>query len=258
MFPVPAHLSHPTFIRNGAKSLAGSRGLSLSIGPTGSGDGVKHISERAVQFGGTDSPLSPADLERLRLVQLPMVIGGIVPVVNLPGVADAALQLDGPVLADIMLGKIERWNDQRILQLNGAIQLPSLPIRRIVRVERSGTTEGFSRYLSMSSPTFRNGHLKPDFGRFLDRRRRRYLVHSGRWLVGISSWAVDERATVTAEAGIDSSSDPSLRAWAATCLVGLIYTLRPGFDIDVGYLSTIRASSFARDLLVGVTYRFSL
>jgi phosphate transport system substrate-binding protein len=132
------------------------QGVVVAYRPTGSSDGVKQISERAVQFGGTDSPLSPADLERVRLVQLPMVIGGIVPVVNLPGIAEAALQLNGPVLGDIMLGKVENWNDPRIVQLNGAIQLPSLPIRRIVRAERSGTAEGFSRYLSMSSSTFIN------------------------------------------------------------------------------------------------------
>jgi phosphate transport system substrate-binding protein len=123
--------------------------------PTGSGDGVKQISERAVAFGGTDTPLSPVELEKRRLIQLPMVVGGIVPVVNVPGVGDATLQLDGKTLADIMLGAIERWDDPRIADLNRGVRLPGLPIRRIVRAEKSGTSEGLTRYLAEVSPAFK-------------------------------------------------------------------------------------------------------
>jgi phosphate transport system substrate-binding protein len=130
------------------------RGVEISYKPTGSGDGVKQISDRAVQFGGTDSPLSSVELDKRHLVQLPMVVGGIVPVVNLPGIADAALQLDGPLLADIMMGRVERWDDARIVQLNLGLRLPALPIRRIVRAEKSGTTDGFSRYLAIESSDF--------------------------------------------------------------------------------------------------------
>jgi phosphate transport system substrate-binding protein len=133
---------------------ANESGVAISYKPTGSGDGVKQITEHAVQFGGSDSPLSAEELDKRHLMQLPMVIGGIVPVVNLPGIADAALQLEGPVLADILTGRIERWDDPRIVELNKGVRLPNLPIRRIVRAEKSGTTEGFTKYLSMVSPAF--------------------------------------------------------------------------------------------------------
>jgi phosphate transport system substrate-binding protein len=130
-------------------------GLALSYKPTGSGDGVKQISERKVEFAGSDSPLPAAELSKRRLVQIPMVIGGIVPVVNLPGVDDGELKLDGPLLADILLGTVERWNDPRIVALNPGLKLPALPVRRVVRADKSGTTEGFARYLAQVSPAFK-------------------------------------------------------------------------------------------------------
>jgi len=130
-------------------------GLALSYKPTGSGDGVKQISDRKVEFAGSDSPLPQAELAKRKLVQIPMVIGGIVPVVNLPGVEDGELKLDGPLLADILLGTVERWNDPRIVALNPGLRLPALPIKRVVRADKSGTTEGFTRYLSEVSPAFK-------------------------------------------------------------------------------------------------------
>jgi phosphate transport system substrate-binding protein len=87
------------------------------------------------------------------LVQIPMLIGGVVPVVQLP--LAAPLQLDGEVLADIFQGRIKSWNDARIAALNPGVALPALPIRRIVRAEKSGTTEGFSRYLAGASAAFK-------------------------------------------------------------------------------------------------------
>lgn len=131
-------------------------GLTLSYKPTGSGDGVKQISERKVAFAGSDSPLPTAELSKRRLVQIPMVIGGIVPVVNLPGVEDGELKLDGALLADLMLGTVERWNDPRIVALNPGLRLPPLPVKRVVRADKSGTTEGFARYLAQVSPTFKS------------------------------------------------------------------------------------------------------
>ncbi|MET0210455.1 MAG: phosphate ABC transporter substrate-binding protein PstS, partial [Burkholderiaceae bacterium] len=122
--------------------------------PTGSGDGVKQISARAVQFGGTDSPLPAEELAKRKLVQIPMLVGGIVPVINLPGVADGRLQLSGEVLADLMAGRIRTWNDARITALNPGLALPGLPVKRIVRGDKSGTTEGLTRYLSAVSPAF--------------------------------------------------------------------------------------------------------
>ena len=130
-------------------------GVHVAYKATGSGDGVKQITERNVAFAGSDSPLSKEELARRKLVQLPMVVGGIVPVVNVPGVSAGALQLDGKTLADIMLGAIARWDDPRIVELNRGMRLPSLPIRRIVRAEKSGTTEGFARYLSQVSDAFK-------------------------------------------------------------------------------------------------------
>ena len=130
-------------------------GSAVAYKATGSGDGVKQITARAVDFGGSDSPLPAEELSKRRLVQVPMLIGGIVPVVNLPGMASNRLQLSGPVLAEIMSGRIAKWNDARIAALNPGVPLPSLRIQRVVRADRSGTTEGFTRYLAELSPVFR-------------------------------------------------------------------------------------------------------
>jgi len=121
---------------------------------TGSGDGVKQITARKVDFGGTDSPLPVAELAKQKLVQIPMLVGGIVPVIHLPGLG-APLQLDGELLADIFLGRVKVWNDARIAALNPGAGLPAWPIKRVVRAEKSGTSEGFSRYLAGASARFK-------------------------------------------------------------------------------------------------------
>ncbi|XHS78901.1 phosphate ABC transporter substrate-binding protein PstS [Burkholderiaceae bacterium UC74_6] len=131
-----------------------SGGVAVSYKPTGSGDGVKQISARSVGFGGSDSPLSAEELAKRRLVQIPMLVGGVVPVVNLPGVPEGKLRLTGEVLADIEAGRIKTWNDIRLVVLNSGQTLPALPIRRVVRAEKSGTTEGLTRYLSAVSRVF--------------------------------------------------------------------------------------------------------
>ena len=133
---------------------AAGASVSVSYKGTGSGDGIQQIGARKVDFGGTDAPLAPAELARERLVQIPMLVGGLVPVVNLPGV-QGAVQLTGETLADIFLGRIRLWNDPRIAALNPGAALPALAIRRIVRAEKSGSTEGFTRYLAAVSPAFR-------------------------------------------------------------------------------------------------------
>ncbi|MFG6417017.1 phosphate ABC transporter substrate-binding protein PstS [Roseateles sp. DC23W] len=137
-----------------ARAYAKAGGAAVAYKGTGSGDGVKQIGARQVDFGGTDTPLPAAELARQKLVQIPMLVGGIVPVVNLPGVA-APLQLDGELLAEIFLGRVKVWNDARIAALNPGVGLPVLPIRRLVRAEKSGTTEGFTRYLAGASPRFK-------------------------------------------------------------------------------------------------------
>jgi phosphate transport system substrate-binding protein len=122
---------------------------------TGSGDGIKQVTNRSVDFGGTDSPLSSEELAKRRLVQLPMLIGGIVPVLNVPGIGSNKMLLSAEVLADIMAGRIAKWNDARITGLNPGLPLPARTIVRIVRMDKSGTTEGYTRYLSEVSSGFK-------------------------------------------------------------------------------------------------------
>ncbi|CAM3807577.1 phosphate ABC transporter substrate-binding protein PstS [Roseateles saccharophilus] len=137
-----------------AKAFAKAGGGTVAYKGTGSGDGIKQITARKVDFGGTDAPLPPAELAKQHLVQIPMLVGGVVPVVNLPGLG-APLQLDGAVLADIFQGRIKAWNDGRIAALNPGVGLPGLAIRRVVRAEKSGTTDGFTRYLAGASAAFK-------------------------------------------------------------------------------------------------------
>lgn len=138
-----------------AEAFEAQHGIKVNYKPTGSGDGVKQAKARSVAFAGTDAPLNPAELQRERLVQIPTAVGGIVPVVNLRGVASNALVLDGPLLADLFSGKVQRWNDARIRALNPGLALPAAAVVRIVRADRSGTSEGFSRYLEVVSPAFK-------------------------------------------------------------------------------------------------------
>lgn len=137
-----------------ARAYEKDSGVRVDYRATGSGEGIKKISARAVHFGGSDTPLPAAELDKRGLVQIPMLVGGIVPVVNLPGVAANRLQLSGELLAAIMAGEITRWNDARVAALNPALALPALRIRRVVRADKSGSTEGFTRYLALSSAAF--------------------------------------------------------------------------------------------------------
>lgn len=132
-----------------------SSGIKMAYRPSGSGDGIQQISNRAVQFAGSDAPLQPGELAQRKLIQMPMLVGGIVPAVNLPGIGNERLRLTGEVLADIMADRIKSWGDARISALNPGVALPATPIRRIVRAEKSGTTNGFTGYLSAVSPAFK-------------------------------------------------------------------------------------------------------
>lgn len=122
---------------------------------TSSSDGVKQITARAIDFGGTDLPLSPQDLSQQKLIQLPMVVGGIVPVLNISGIKNNQMVLTGELLADIMSGEITNWNDRRIAELNPQLNLPNRAIIRIVRAEKSGTTQGYTQYLAEVSDSFK-------------------------------------------------------------------------------------------------------
>jgi phosphate transport system substrate-binding protein len=114
----------------------------------GSGGGIKQIMAKTVDFGATDMPLTPADLEKNGMIQFPTVIGGVVPVVNLPTVKPGEMRLTGAVLGDIYLGKITKWNDKAITALNPSVNLPNLDIAVVRRADGSGTTFIFTNYLS--------------------------------------------------------------------------------------------------------------
>jgi phosphate transport system substrate-binding protein len=121
----------------------------------GSGGGIAQIKAGTVDFGSSDAPLSPQDLAASGLVQFPSVIGGVVPVANVPGLAPGALKLTGPLLADIFLGKIKTWNDPAIVALNPDLKLPALALRVIHRSDGSGTTFNFVNYLGKVSPEWK-------------------------------------------------------------------------------------------------------
>jgi len=129
--------------------------IKVAYRASGSSEGVKLASERKVMFGATDTPLSASELAKLRLVQMPTVVGGVVPVVKLPGVGNHQLQLSGELLADLMSGKVARWNDGRIAALNPGLRLPDLPVKRVVRSDESGSTEAFAAYLGLMSASFK-------------------------------------------------------------------------------------------------------
>ena len=114
----------------------------------GSSGGMKQIEAKTVDFGASDAPLTPQELQTKGLVQFPTVIGGIVPVFNLPGVEAGKLRLTGQVLGDIYLGKITKWNDPAIQSLNSGIKLPDTAIAVVRRADGSGTSFNFTNYLS--------------------------------------------------------------------------------------------------------------
>jgi phosphate transport system substrate-binding protein len=126
-------------------------GNGLNYQSIGSGAGIKQIQAKTVTFGATDAPLKPEQLEKDGLVQWPMVMGAIVPVVNLEGIKPGELVLSGELLGDIYLGKITKWNDAAIVKLNPKLKLPTDAITVVRRSDGSGTTFNFSDYLSKSN-----------------------------------------------------------------------------------------------------------
>ena len=121
----------------------------------GSGGGIAQIKAGTVAFGASDAPLSSAELDEAGLLQFPVVIGGVVPVVNLTGIGPGDLRLTGPLLADIYLGKVKRWNDPEIAALNPGVELPSTAIQLVQRSDGSGTTFNFTNYLAKVSPEWK-------------------------------------------------------------------------------------------------------
>ena len=129
-------------------------GSKLEYNATGSGGGIRRIEQKVVDFGASDAPLSQTELDQYGLIQFPTVLGGVVPVIHIPGIKTAQLMLTGPILADIFLGEITRWNDPALVQLNPKLALPNLPISVVHRTKGSGTTWIFTNYLTKVSPAW--------------------------------------------------------------------------------------------------------
>jgi phosphate transport system substrate-binding protein len=130
-------------------------GVRINYQSVGSGAGIKQIDAKTVDFGASDMPLTDADLAKKGQVQFPVVIGGVIPVVNIKGVAPGQLHLNGPVLADIYLGKVTRWNDPALKALNPGVNLPDAAITSVHRADGSGTSFIFTNYLSKVSPDWK-------------------------------------------------------------------------------------------------------
>jgi phosphate transport system substrate-binding protein len=129
-------------------------GVGLNYQSIGSGGGIKQIKAKTVTFGASDMPLKPDDLKAAGLLQFPMIIGGVVPVVNIKGVGPGQLHLDGATIAAIYLGDITQWDAPEIKRLNPGVTLPRTAIAPVYRSDGSGTNFLFSDYLSKSSPKF--------------------------------------------------------------------------------------------------------
>src|SRR5437016_972748 len=133
-----------------------STGIGLNYQSIGSGGGIKQIAAKTVDFGASDMPLKPEELDKSGMIQFPTVIGGDVPVVNLKEIAPGQLRLSGPLLAEIYLGKIRRWNDPAIAALNPGVGLPATDINVVHRSDGSGTTFIWTNYLSKMSPEWKS------------------------------------------------------------------------------------------------------
>jgi phosphate transport system substrate-binding protein len=131
-------------------------GIGLNYQSIGSGGGIKQIKAKTVDFGASDMPLAAGELDKEGLAQFPAVMGGVVPVVNLEGIAPGQMKLTGAVLADIYLGKIAKWNAAEIASLNPGMKLPAADITVVHRADGSGTSFLFTDYLSKASPAFKS------------------------------------------------------------------------------------------------------
>jgi phosphate transport system substrate-binding protein len=139
-----------------AEAYGKETGVGLNYQSIGSGGGIKQIQAKTVDFGATDAPLKGEDLKKHGLVQFPTVMGGVVPVVNIPGVASGQIRLTGELLADIFQGKIAKWSDPRIAALNQGVKLPDAAITPVYRSDASGTTSIFTTYLSQVSESWKS------------------------------------------------------------------------------------------------------
>jgi phosphate transport system substrate-binding protein len=132
-------------------------GQNVNYQSIGSGGGIAQIKAGTVDFGASDKPLDPKELASAGLAQFPVVIGGVVPVVNIAGVDAGKLKLTGPLLADIFAGKVKKWNDPAIVKVNPGVNLPGADISVVHRSDASGTTFNWTHYLSQVSPAWKSG-----------------------------------------------------------------------------------------------------
>lgn len=154
-FPYPAYAKW-------AKAYKDATGLEFNYQAIGSGGGIKQIKAKTVDFGASDAPLKKKELDAAGLMQFPMIMGGVVPVVHINGINAGDLTLDGKTFADIYLGKITKWNDAAIAKLNPDAKLPNKRITVVHRSDGSGTTWIFTSYLSKVSSVWKEkvGHAK--------------------------------------------------------------------------------------------------
>ncbi|PZU08203.1 phosphate ABC transporter substrate-binding protein PstS [Sphingomonas sp.] len=143
-FPAPAYAKW-------AEAYRARTGVSVNYQAIGSGGGIKQVKAGTVAFGASDKPLRPRDLAAAGLYQFPTLVGGIAPIVNLPGARSGQIRLSAEVLADIYLGRVRRWNAPPIAGLNPGMRLPNLPITVVHRSDGSGTTFLFTSYLARRS-----------------------------------------------------------------------------------------------------------
>jgi len=145
-YPVYSQWAHKYHELNGVK---------INYQSIGSGGGIAQTKAKTVDFGATDEPMKPEELEKIGLVQFPTVMGGVVPVLNIPGIESGKLKLDGATLAAIYMGAINQWDDAAIKKLNPDLKLPSQAITVAHRTDGSGTTFIFTSYLAAVSPEFK-------------------------------------------------------------------------------------------------------
>ena len=147
---------YPILSKWSADYSAKAAGVKVNYQSIGSGGGLAQIKAGTVDFGASDMPMKPADLQKLGMGQFPLVIGGIVPVVNIDGVQPGQMRFSGPVLADIYLGKITNWNDPAIAKINPDLKLPNAAIAVVHRSDGSGTTFNWVNYLSKVSSAWKD------------------------------------------------------------------------------------------------------
>ena len=139
-----------------AEAARGAINMQVNYQSVGSGAGINQIRNRTVDFGATDAPLNAQQLTEANLLQFPTVMGSLVAIVNLPGIENDQMKLTGPILADIYLGKITRWNDPRIVAINAGLTLPNLAIAPAYRDDGSGTTFVWVSYLAKVSQEWKD------------------------------------------------------------------------------------------------------